>query len=210
MMSARSGLRPGTCRRRSGGKAVRQPSNTTPTAGAPRWVTSCGPPPRAAPTSATEPQAAGMPHGRLREPAHRVSPRAVRYWTVNSLLGGVVTWAIEQVTGVEILWMTDTWANRFLIALNICWSMLPFAMLIIVGITFYLVGTMLRSIQHEKETKMRLWKNFGLSLGFCVLFLGSWAGHGVAEWQVFTVRVDGSDLRQVTRTGNNEFPNWSK
>ena len=48
----------------------------------------------AALTSATEPQAAGMPHGRLREPAHRVSPRAVRYWTVNSLIGGVVTWGV--------------------------------------------------------------------------------------------------------------------
>ena len=31
---------------------------------------------------------------RLREPAHRVSSRAVRYWAVNSLLGGVVTWVV--------------------------------------------------------------------------------------------------------------------
>ncbi|GAA1175149.1 PH domain-containing protein [Ornithinimicrobium humiphilum] len=31
---------------------------------------------------------------RLREPAHRVSPRAVRYWVVNSLIGNVVVWAI--------------------------------------------------------------------------------------------------------------------
>ena len=63
---------------------------------------------------------------------------------------------------------------------------LGFAMLIIAGITVYLIGTMVRSIQHEKETKMRLWKNFGLSLGFCGLFLISWLAHGIAEWQVYT------------------------
>jgi multiple sugar transport system permease protein/N,N'-diacetylchitobiose transport system permease protein len=54
-------------------------------------------------------------------------------WLFNSNYGGVVTWAIEKVTGVEILWMTDTWPNRILLALNIIWSMLPFAMLIIVA-----------------------------------------------------------------------------
>ena len=60
------------------------------------------------------------------------------------------------------------------------------AILTIVGITAYLVGTLVKSIQNEKKTSMRLWKNFGLSLGFCVLFFVSWAAHGVAEWQNFT------------------------
>ena len=60
------------------------------------------------------------------------------------------------------------------------------AILTIVGITAYLVGTLIKSIQNEKKTSMRLWKNFGLSLGFCVLFFVSWAAHGVAEWQHFT------------------------
>jgi ABC-type sugar transport system permease subunit len=54
-------------------------------------------------------------------------------WLFNSNYGGVITWAIERVTGAEILWMTDTWPNRFLIALDIIWSMLPFAMLIIIA-----------------------------------------------------------------------------
>jgi hypothetical protein len=58
--------------------------------------------------------------------------------------------------------------------------------LVIVGITAYLIGTLVRSIQNEKKTRMRLWKNFGLSLGFCALFLVSWAAQGVAEWQNFT------------------------
>src|SRR5687767_13789263 len=58
--------------------------------------------------------------------------------------------------------------------------------LVIAGITAYLVGTLIRSIQNEKKTSMKLWKNFGLSLGFCLLFFVSWAAQGVAEWQSFT------------------------
>lgn len=57
--------------------------------------------------------------------------------------------------------------------------------LTMIGITIYLVGTLFRSIQNEKRTKMRLWKNFGLSLGFCGLFLISWLAHGAAQWQTF-------------------------
>ena len=54
------------------------------------------------------------------------------------------------------------------------------------GITVYLGGALARSIQNERKTKMRLWKNFGLSLGFCSLFFISWIGQGLIEWQVFT------------------------
>ncbi len=54
------------------------------------------------------------------------------------------------------------------------------------GTAAYLVGTMIRSISNEKRTQMRLWKNFGLSLGFCTLFLLTWVGQGVAQWQTFT------------------------
>jgi hypothetical protein len=58
--------------------------------------------------------------------------------------------------------------------------------LITAGITAYLVGTMARSIKNEKKTSMSLWKNFGLSLGFCALFFISWVGQGISEWQTFT------------------------
>ena len=30
----------------------------------------------------------------LREPAHQVCPRAIRYWVVKGLIGGVVVWAV--------------------------------------------------------------------------------------------------------------------
>jgi hypothetical protein len=54
------------------------------------------------------------------------------------------------------------------------------------GITVYLVGALARSIGHEKRARMGLWKNFGLSMGFCVLFVLSWIGQGAAQWQEYT------------------------
>ena len=64
--------------------------------------------------------------------------------------------------------------------------MMGISLLTIFGVCAYLIGTMIKSIQNEKHTSMRLWKNFGLSLGFCVLFFASWVGQGIAEWQEFT------------------------
>jgi hypothetical protein len=57
-----------------------------------------------------------------------------------------------------------------------------------VAITVYLIGSMFQSIRNEKRRTgaQKTWKNFGLSLAFCVLFLISWAAHAAAEWQVFT------------------------
>ena len=60
-----------------------------------------------------------------------------------------------------------------------------FVILTMIVVTVYLIGTLARSIQNEKKTKMRLWKNFGLSLGFCGLFLITWVAQGAAEWQTF-------------------------
>jgi hypothetical protein len=57
---------------------------------------------------------------------------------------------------------------------------------VIVGVTAYLVGTLARSIQREKSTQMKMWKNFGLSLGFCALFFITWVAQGVAQWQRYT------------------------
>jgi hypothetical protein len=58
--------------------------------------------------------------------------------------------------------------------------------LTIIGVAAYLVGTLARSIQNEKRTRLRLWKNFGLSLGFCALFFVTWGAQAAAEWQRFT------------------------
>ena len=59
---------------------------------------------------------------------------------------------------------------------------------VMVATTVYLIYSMFRSIRDEKRRTgvKTTWKNFGLSLTFCFLFLVSWVAHGVAEWQVFT------------------------
>jgi 3-dehydroquinate synthetase len=31
-----------------------------------------------------------------------------------------------------------------------------------------------------------VWREFGLALALMLLFFGTWIGHGIAEWQVFT------------------------
>jgi hypothetical protein len=57
-----------------------------------------------------------------------------------------------------------------------------------VAIALYLVGNMLRSIQVEKRggRLTHTWKNFGLSIAFCILFFTTWIGQAIAQWQVFT------------------------
>ena len=59
-------------------------------------------------------------------------------------------------------------------------------LIIVLGVTAYLIGTLVRSIQNERKTGMKLWKNFGLSLAFCLLFLITWLAHGIAQWQTYT------------------------
>jgi hypothetical protein len=57
-----------------------------------------------------------------------------------------------------------------------------------VGIALYLVVALIRSIQMERRKSgvKRIWANFGLSLLFCSLFLLSWDGQGIAQWQTYT------------------------
>ncbi len=55
------------------------------------------------------------------------------------------------------------------------------------GTVFYLVGTMIRSIQVEKRSSglTKTWKNFGLSIALAILFFTTWLGQGIAQWQTF-------------------------
>lgn len=54
-------------------------------------------------------------------------------WLFDSNFGGVVNYLITELTGAEILWFTEPWANRVMIGLNTVWFMLPFAMLVILA-----------------------------------------------------------------------------
>ncbi|TQL70828.1 carbohydrate ABC transporter membrane protein 1 (CUT1 family) [Nocardioides albertanoniae] len=54
-------------------------------------------------------------------------------WLFNSNFGGIVNHLVTEITGTEILWFTDPWANRVVILLNVLWFMLPFAMMVIIA-----------------------------------------------------------------------------
>lgn len=59
--------------------------------------------------------------------------------------------------------------------------------IVLIGVTAYLIGSLVRSIVQERKSNnvRKVWRNFGLSLAFCALFLVSWAAQGVAEWGSF-------------------------
>jgi hypothetical protein len=59
--------------------------------------------------------------------------------------------------------------------------------LVLVGVASFLIGLLVRSLIHERRSSgvRKLWRNFGLSLTFVILFLVSWAAQGVAEWVSF-------------------------
>jgi hypothetical protein len=61
------------------------------------------------------------------------------------------------------------------------------SVLVLAGISLYLIAAMFWHIREEKRKEgiKKTWKNFSLSLGFCILFLTSWAAHGLAEWQTY-------------------------
>ncbi len=54
-------------------------------------------------------------------------------WLFDANFGGVVNHLITLVTGQEVLWFTDEWPNRVMVALNTIWFMLPFSMLVIIA-----------------------------------------------------------------------------
>lgn len=59
--------------------------------------------------------------------------------------------------------------------------------LVLVGTSAFLLGMLVRSIVQERRTSgvRRIWRNFGLSLTFAILFLVSWAAQGLAEWSSY-------------------------
>ncbi len=66
--------------------------------------------------------------------------------------------------------------------------MLGIAVGLVGAITIFLVASMFLSIRNEKRRSgvKGTWKNFSLSLTFCILFFLSWGGHAIVQWQVYT------------------------
>jgi uncharacterized protein DUF6766 len=59
--------------------------------------------------------------------------------------------------------------------------------IVLVGVSALLIGLLARSIVRERRASgvRKLWRNFGLSLTFAILFLVSWVAQGIAEWASF-------------------------
>jgi hypothetical protein len=60
-------------------------------------------------------------------------------------------------------------------------------LLVLAGVVGYLIGSMVRHIRTEKRQAnlKRTFANFGLSIALSLLFLVSWAGQGIAQWQSY-------------------------
>lgn len=54
-------------------------------------------------------------------------------WLFNDNFGGVANYLLKAVTGQNILWFTDPWPNRAMIALNLIWATIPFGMLVLLA-----------------------------------------------------------------------------
>ena len=56
--------------------------------------------------------------------------------------------------------------------------------LVLLGISVYLVGSMIWSIRRERQVR-KTWANFGLSIAFCLLFFLSWVAQAIVQWGVY-------------------------
>ena len=65
------------------------------------------------------------------------------------------------------------------------WMML-LATAIALGALLFLIVSLVRSIANEASEGRSVWREFGLGLSLMILFLATWLGQGVAQWQRFT------------------------
>ena len=73
---------------------------------------------------------------------------------------------------------------------------------LMIAIAIALVVSMFISIRNEKRRARitHTWRNFSLSLIFCILFFVSWGGHAIAQWQLYT--DDQREHGQPTEVGD--------
>jgi hypothetical protein len=77
----------------------------------------------------------------------------------------------------------------------------------------FLVVSMVRSIRDERTAGRSLWREFGLGLVLVLLFIASWIGQAVTQWQKFTddqlahgARPGVGDF--LAEFGMSTFENW--
>jgi len=60
------------------------------------------------------------------------------------------------------------------------------ALVIAAAVLVFLVAAEARSVRDERSSRRSLWREFALSFVLLILFVSSWVGQAIAEWQVFT------------------------
>ena len=83
---------------------------------------------------------------------------------------------------------------------------------VLIAISAYLVGSMIHSIRQERGVR-KIWKNFGLSIAFCILFLVSWIAHGFVAWEDYSERQQehreqATIAGYVVSFGESTLENW--
>ena len=92
------------------------------------------------------------------------------------------------------------------------WALTAIAAMV-VAILVFLVFSMVRSIQDERSEGRSIWREFGLSIVLLVLFVASWVGQGVTQWQTFTdeQREHGEEPAAgdfISEFGQSTLENW--
>ena len=85
-------------------------------------------------------------------------------------------------------------------------------LVVVIGISVYLIGSMFRSMRKERGVRNK-WKNFGLSIAFCVLFFISWIAHGFVQWEDYSEQQKEHNERPtiagfVVSFGESTLENW--
>lgn len=65
-------------------------------------------------------------------------------------------------------------------------AMMVVAVLITLGVLGWVGAATARSIKDERTPSRSVWREFGLSLALMTLFLASWIGQAITQWQEFT------------------------
>ncbi len=90
-------------------------------------------------------------------------------------------------------------------------ALMVIPLLVTIAIAGYLVGSLVFSIRKERARK--IWKNFGLSVSFAIMFFTSWVAQGLVEWRQFASeqRVHGQPVEAgdfVTEFLQSTLENW--
>jgi hypothetical protein len=91
-------------------------------------------------------------------------------------------------------------------------TMMVIGMVITAAGGLFLVGSLVRSIQQERRRSRvhKIWKNFGLSIAFCVLFLTTWVAQALTEGQVYRSEQLAAASRPTLRASRSSSsnPRW--